>query len=318
MGTTMIAPRELPIARYRFTFRTLDHLQLPDFAGSLLRGQFGDALRRTVCVTGQQRCPSCPLYRSCLFPAIFDTPPPAEHSLQKFSAVPNPYVIEPPPLGTTVIAAGGAVTFKMVLVGRALQQLPLIVFALQRAFRQGLGAQRARAEVEDVVWERPEGSDTSVWDARTRGVLAHTAILHVPAVLHSAAATLRIRTPLRLQSQGRPLGPGEIRPRALITAILRRASLLFEMHAGLGGIVPNPTQLAQQGDALDDERDLRWHDWQRYSSRQQREMALGGVVGEWQLRGDLGALSQWLWLGQWLHAGKNATMGLGRYDVAFV
>jgi hypothetical protein len=135
--------------------------------------------------------------------------------------------------------------------------------------------------------------------------------------LASNTATLRISTPLRLQNQGRPLGPGELKPRALITAILRRASLLFEMHAGLAGIVRNPTQLAQQGDVLDDERDLRWHDWQRYSSRQQREMALGGVIGEWRLRGDLGMLSQWLWLGQWLHAGKNATMGLGRYEVAF-
>ena len=108
--------------------------------------------------------------------------------------------------------------------------------------------------------------------------------------------------------------------RAAATAdsiVWRRASLLFEMHAGLPGFVSNPTALAQQGEALEDERDLRWYDWQRYSSRQRQEMALGGVIGEWRLRGDLSALSPWLWLGQWLHAGKNATMGLGRYEVEF-
>jgi CRISPR/Cas system endoribonuclease Cas6 (RAMP superfamily) len=27
----------------------------------------------------------------------------------------------------------------------------------------------------------------------------------------------------------------------------------------------------------------------------------------------LAPLMPWLWLGQWLHAGKNATMGLGKY-----
>ena len=61
---------------------------------------------------------------------------------------------------------------------------------------------------------------------------------------------------------------------------------------------------------------LQWFDWVRYSSRQQQEMALGGVVGSWQLNGPADAIAgiwPWLWLGQWLHVGKNATMGLGGY-----
>jgi CRISPR/Cas system endoribonuclease Cas6 (RAMP superfamily) len=58
--------------------------------------------------------------------------------------------------------------------------------------------------------------------------------------------------------------------------------------------------------------------WTRYSSRQQQEMTLGGVLGRWTLHGDEDTLSQiqpWLWLGQWLHVGKNATMGLGGYKL---
>ena len=42
-------------------------------------------------------------------------------------------------------------------------------------------------------------------------------------------------------------------------------------------------------------------------------MTLGGLVGEWRLRGDLTPFMPWLWLGQWLHVGKNATMGLGKF-----
>lgn len=42
-------------------------------------------------------------------------------------------------------------------------------------------------------------------------------------------------------------------------------------------------------------------------------MTLGGVLGTWTLRGDVAPLLPWLWLGQWLHAGKNATMGMGGY-----
>ena len=46
-------------------------------------------------------------------------------------------------------------------------------------------------------------------------------------------------------------------------------------------------------------------------------MTLGGVLGQWRIEGELGPIAHWLWLGQWLHAGKNATMGLGGYQASF-
>jgi hypothetical protein len=44
-------------------------------------------------------------------------------------------------------------------------------------------------------------------------------------------------------------------------------------------------------------------------------MNLGGVVGAWTLTGALGPFVPWLRLGQWLHLGKSATMGLGGYQL---
>jgi hypothetical protein len=107
-------------------------------------------------------------------------------------------------------------------------------------------------------------------------------------------------------------------PRALVTAVARRVALVMEFHAqqpGWGRAVPG---LARHAESLDDERDLHWHDWTRYSSRQQQEMTLGGVLGRWTMQGNhdtLAALWPWLWLGQWLHVGKNATMGMGGYTL---
>jgi hypothetical protein len=46
-------------------------------------------------------------------------------------------------------------------------------------------------------------------------------------------------------------------------------------------------------------------------------MILGGVVGDWRLAGDLAELLPWLWLGQWLHAGKETTMGMGMYALTW-
>ena len=45
-------------------------------------------------------------------------------------------------------------------------------------------------------------------------------------------------------------------------------------------------------------------------------MQLGGLLGSVVLRGDLAPFAELLHLGQWLHVGKNATMGLGGYWLA--
>ncbi|MFM2069217.1 MAG: hypothetical protein RLZZ584_4126 [Pseudomonadota bacterium] len=56
-------------------------------------------------MTGQPDGKACPLWRSCPYPALFETPPRPTQFEQRFSQVPNPYVIEPPPIGTCRIAA---------------------------------------------------------------------------------------------------------------------------------------------------------------------------------------------------------------------
>lgn len=302
----------LPIARYRFTFCAKENLRLPEYAGSLLRGQFGAALRRTACLTGLKHCPACPLLRTCPYPAIYETPAPAHHALQKFTNVPNPYVIEPPPFGTRDIAAGESLSFNIVLIGRALVQLPLIVYSLQRALSDGLGKQRVKANLHAVQWEDAEAL-VPVWNAEQGRVLEHTPGLNMPIIENVDAVTLHIHSPLRLQHQGSPLRVAQLSVRALVATLLRRVALLFEMHADRPNAVADPRGLVQRAERLQDERDLRWLDWTRYSSRQRQEMTLGGVVGTWRLRGDLGPLLPWLWLGQWLHVGKSAVMGMGGY-----
>ena len=44
----------VPFVRYRFRFRVMTPLVLPDYAGSMIRGAFGRALRKTVCMTHQK------------------------------------------------------------------------------------------------------------------------------------------------------------------------------------------------------------------------------------------------------------------------
>ena len=316
----------LPLARYRFTFRLHAPLRLPDYAGSLLRGQFGAALRRVACMTDAPTCEGCPLRATCPYPAIFEAPAPAEHAMQNFSHVPNPYVVEPPTFGTRHIDAGGTLQFGLVLFGRAVAQLPLVSFALQRAVEGGLGRERARGVLERIEWQRTDdepadpyrGAHTfiPVWQPGDAAIAVHDAQVAPPTAATRPAPerlTLAIHTPMRLQQQGKPLRPAALTPRKLVADLLRRVSLLAEFHAGHPGLVADAPALVHHAEALAHQTALRWQDWSRYSSRQQQEMTLGGAVGHWTLEGDLAPLLPWLWLGQWLHVGKNATMGMGGY-----
>jgi CRISPR/Cas system endoribonuclease Cas6 (RAMP superfamily) len=43
---------------------------------------------------------------------------------------------------------------------------------------------------------------------------------------------------------------------------------------------------------------------------------MGGLLGRFRLHGpDIAPFWPYLWLGQWTHAGKGATLGLGRYRI---
>lgn len=309
----------LPVARYRYTFRIAQRLTLPPFAGSLLRGQFGASLRRVACMTGAPNCAGCSLRQTCPYSLVFEAPAPASHSMQNFSHVPNPYVIEPPPFDTREVAAGGVLQFCVVLVGDALRQLPLITFALQKALARGLGADATRAcgELEEVAWQRgPDWQNpehfSAIWQLDDAALAAHPTTAPPPP---NGGGNLRLQlhTPMRLQHQGRALRAEELSPRKLLADLLRRLSLLAEFHAAQPALIEDARALVSHAENLGHHGKLHWRDWSRYSSRQQQEMTLGGVVGEWQLEGDCAPLLPWLWLGQWLHVGKNATMGMGQY-----
>jgi hypothetical protein len=311
----------LPVTRYRLTAIFEEDLLLPDYAGSLLRGVFGAALRRTACMTGLPDCKACPLWRTCPYPAIFETPPRPTHLAQRFSQVPNPYVIEPPPIGTRAVAAGEPLFFHMVLIGaETLAQLPLVIHAWRRAFAHGLGTEprRSRGLLRAVQGIGPAGEVVDAWEADSGKVLPH--VLHWSASAPSTGAgtagevVIDIHTPLRLQHEGRALGPRELSPRVLVSHLLRRIGLLLQLHLGVTDLPYDVPTLLKNAERLADDRDgLRWKDWTRYSSRQQQEMTLGGVIGRWALRGDVTHLLPWLHLGQCLHLGKNATMGMGGY-----
>lgn len=302
-----------PIARYEFEWEVTSPIQFPDYAGSAIRGAFGKALRKTACMTHMPKCRSCPLFRSCPYTAIFETPAPVNHTLQKFSQIPSPYVIEAPDWGRRTYEAGETFSFSVVLIGQAIYHLALVIYSLKRAF--SFEVAHGSAQLMTVKHCSQFGDKTIVYGGEFSEIQDHSASLDFDSLLsndHSVA--LRFITPLRLQENGVGLSPQRITAQNLLMTLTRRVSLLMELQAKHNLDLPF-SEIKASLDEVEISKQLHWQDWIRYSNRQQQKMHLGGVLGDIVIN-DLHPLMHLLLaVGQYTHVGKNAVFGLGRYIV---
>lgn len=304
---------QLPVAGYRLTFRAVDDLRLPAYTGSAWRGALGHTLKRLVCVTREPACPDCLLYRSCIYPYIFETPPdPGVGKLTKYTAAPHPYVLIPDHHGGA-IPAGETLVLTVHLFGHGQRHLPYIIHALDQAGQRGLGQARGALTLLNVA--QADGMDWLTIYTPGGRLLPRTATLpDLPPC--PARLMLRLLTPLRLTSEGRLVSQDRFRFHHLFSNLLRRISLLMAFHTD-APLAADFSGLTQSARALEcTQTRLHWHEWTRFSSRQDTLVPMGGLVGEVELVGaDLELFWPYLWLGQWTHAGKGAVMGLGRYQL---
>jgi len=101
----------------------------------------------------------------------------------------------------------------------------------------------------------------------------------------------------------------------LIRSLLRRLSSLAYFHHGweleldFTGLIERAAEVRLVKDGT------RWVDWERYSSRQDNKVNMGGLVGRVEYEGYLDEFLPLLRLGELVHVGKGAVFGMGKYKV---
>lgn len=308
----MVTFPALPFAQYRAVFLPHSSPRFSDFPGSAWRGALGHSLKRTVCVTRGAQCTECLLYRSCLYPYFFDTPPPADAAkMRRYLTAPHPFVLRP-------TADGGMDEYRLgfVLFGQANRHLPVFIHALQQAIEQGKGVAGNRMRLLRVEQELSPGLDR--WQPIFESGGELKALAPVTGQIPDAPSefTLQTESPLRIKREGRLVGPGDFRFSDLFCNLLRRISMLMQFHTSTP-LEMDFRALTQAARSISAETQLHWRDLSRYSARQKTSMQMGGIVGEISVHDQpIGAFWPFLWIGQWAHAGSGATMGLGRYRLA--
>jgi hypothetical protein len=302
--------RTWPAARYRFVFEVTVGLKLPPYAGSMIRGAFGHALRRTSCMTHMKECGTCPLFSSCPYAVIFEPRKKEGHVLQDFSGIPHPYIFEAP-VGGRFYRPGEHLFFDLVLIGQARYSLALLIYSLEKAFLREVGHGKAR--LLSVRWMNGDGNP-EVYAGEGTSVSEHDPVMRLARPASAAGdVTVRLETLLRLQKDGKIADAHTLDAYSFLTALTRRIGLLMEFYSEK--IEVPYTELAEAARSVSLQSSLEWRTWTRYSSRQNTKMDLYGLMGDITFINLPEVFVPVLQLGEWFHVGKMASFGLGKYRI---
>lgn len=304
---------QLPVSKIQLRFGYAPPIGLPAYAGSAWRGALGHALKQTVCVVRKTACTDCLLRYNCAYPYLFETPPPPNSTkMRRYEAAPHPFVLDLHTWSDTENVEG-VYSLGLTLFGHGFRYLPYFIHAFTKAGHTGLGKWHQPFALTDVLQLDGEGELQVIYRDGKLTAHAKPSLIALPPC--PERLTIRLLTPLRIKQEGQNLGRNELNFGSFFSNLQRRISMLSYFHTDtpLETDFKALTELAKHVPLLD--ADLYWRDWTRYSSRQQTKMQMGGLLGEFELAGDLDLFWPYLWLGQWTHVGKGTSMGLGAYRI---
>ncbi len=316
MGTSV----SLPIARYELRFHSEEAVNFHGYTGSAWRGIFGHALKKTVCITRVPKCQDCQLYRSCVYPYIFETPLPAgSQKLRNNDTIPHPFLLEVPWSNHPDARQqpSNRTSLRFTLLGFANRYLAYIVHAFSEGVQRGL--QNSPPLSLSQVLQEPFLSSAD-WRCISDESGLLTPLPVSPAAPPPMPSSIRIHfeTPLRLRHQDCYLTPDRFKFNDLFRSLLGRVSSLKLFHTDRPLETDFARLTAESKLVHFKMAALAWTDWTRYSSRQKQTLQMGGLIGSVDLDLASALLHEfwpYLWLGQYIHTGKGTSMGLGKYRI---
>ena len=302
----------IPIKTYRFYFDKTNLGRLPTFPGSAWRGSFGHALKKTACVVRDTPCNQCLLKNACAYSYIFETPPPANaEKMRKYTAAPHPFVLRFPQTG---LPEDSLYILDVILFGHGQRYFPYIVHALQTAGNNGIGGHRqmfALLKIDDID---SQNNSRTIYQNSELLPQQPAELPAIPAMPNRIEITFH--SPLRIKQDSKNLAVREFNFGSLFSTLLRRISMISYFHTDSPLETDFAALTAKARNVQFASQQLKWYDWTRYSSRQETEMNMGGLIGSVHLdMQDLEEFWPYLWLGQWTHVGKGTSMGMGAYSI---
>ena len=202
----------------------------------------------------------------------------------------------------------------MILFGHGQRYFPYIVHALQTAGQNGIGGHQQIFNLQKIDDINRQGLGETIYRNGELKAQQPADLPETPAMPKQIEITFH--TPLRIKQDSKNLATREFNFGAFFGNLLRRISMISYFHTDTPLETDFAALTAKARTVQFTSQQLKWFDWTRYSSRQHTEMNMGGLIGSVQLdMQDLDDFWPYLWLGQWTHAGKGTSMGMGVYTI---
>lgn len=304
----------MEICRLELTMKTINEIDLPPFAGSTIRGGFGNILKEICCIRPNGRCNDCMLRRHCAYTYIFESGWYFAEGDRQRSGVPQPFVLEPP-VTTKREISDNEIHLGLLLFGEGINYLPYFITCFEKLGQRGLGKNRAVYRLNRVF---DVFGSVELWDSSSGEIIKRPHTRTWKVYLKSASENGKVKrceihlvTPLRVKQEGRL--QDQLNFDLLLRAIVRRWRLLCKYYASESANIDMDELFSLAQHVQSGTLNLRWKERERYSRRQDQRMMLGGMLGMMECEGDMEPFLPWLLLGQDLHVGKNSSFGLGKY-----
>jgi hypothetical protein len=272
-----------------------------------LKHLFPSAFRPAVGCSHPE-CRGCSRQDSCPYWANFAQSLSSDPEMVKrHQKPPLPFVWDIPPLPTQ-LGKGGTILLGLTLAGAAIEHLKSFLNAFALAFSGEFGVRFPKGRIARISIADYDGNETP-FDPVSPDVYPPLILLEsrlagdIPLPSQELLG-VNILTPLRILQEGRPLR--KISFSAFSRALCRRVSAISACYGG-GEIDADYRWLAEEGRLVATVRDeTEWVDWGSGRS---------GLLGRLVFKGPVEQFCLFLRLGEYLHLGKGAAYGLGRFAI---
>lgn len=264
---------------------------LPSYTGSMVHGFLGHALKAV-----NER-----VFFACYMP---------QNAQQ-----PRPYSVIPDLREKTHWQAGELMRFEIKLFGEAHHIAEAVIEAVQQWQRQGIGEQRTPYKLI-AVNQLIAGKRSSSLSVNSLAAQMEPDYFDVNWLAQCHFANLYCTTPMRLKHHGNII---QSLPNTdeLVNHIMRRFKILFTHWVAddvrvlqeVLAATPAPGQVEANSHCVDVQ-------WDRYSKKMGKTIALDGVKGHLQLSGNMLDVLPWLAVGEQLQIGGKTTFGYGSFELS--
>lgn len=252
------------------------------FVGSTLRGAFGYALKKVVCINPNFQCNDCFAVDNCLFYDFYERKN-SVHSYRFSKAL-----------------GSNNYDFSLFIFESAVDKLPYVLSAVHKMLQEiGLGAQRQNLKIKHILCNEIKVYEEGKFN------LKNAKINTIDADNPTSKVKLKLVTPLRIKHKNK-IERNSIDLKQILQSTQNRLSEL-KNEEKIRLTFSSRYKLVKS--------DLRFVDLSRYSNRQKTKMQFGGLTGEMIFDEVDEQTYQLLKIAELIGVGKQTVFGLGEIKI---